>query len=365
MRCEDYLPLIEEYFDGEADERIAEQIGAHLATCADCAAVLDALSFEQEIYARYDRGLEVSPSLWSGVSAEINGGAQPRPDTTRQSFLSRLRNIVAASLAAFTLRPALVSSLALLVVSVAVGSVWLAHRHAPAGVAVATANKQQNVVATPSPTNQVQPVETGGGGESKIISDVAVAGPGPIAEAEVKRGVPRASSKPVEVETLVPDDPQKAIDYKPQLGALTKGTVNISADDHAGPDNPVEIADVNYRPDDAESAPMLDPAQKEFARHVEQTQMLLRSIKNARASDEGTVNVSYERKLSRRLLAENATLRLDAETRGDKGSKQMLDQIEPFLLDIANMSDNASREEVHSVKERMKRNEIIAALQVY
>jgi hypothetical protein len=93
--------------------------------------------------------------------------------------------------------------------------------------------------------------------------------------------------------------------------------------------------------------------------------MLLRSIKNARSEGGDTFNVAYEKKLSRRLLGENATLQLDAETRGDRETKQVLDRIEPYLLDIANMHDNASREEVRSVKERIDRKEIIAALQVY
>jgi len=113
------------------------------------------------------------------------------------------------------------------------------------------------------------------------------------------------------------------------------------------------------------NAQLLDPEQKEVARHVEQAQMLLRSIKNARAESSDTFNVAYEKKLSRKLLGENATLQLDAETRGDKDTKQVLDRIEPYLLDIANMHDNASREEVRSLRERIDRKEIIAALQVY
>src|SRR5438067_1933884 len=124
MRCEDCLPLIEEYFDGETDARTSEKMGAHLATCADCAAALDSLSFEQEIYARYDRRVEVAPSLWASVSAEIARGPQTERRDARQKFLSRLRDRIAAAL---TLRPALASTLALLVVAVAAGSLWLAH----------------------------------------------------------------------------------------------------------------------------------------------------------------------------------------------------------------------------------------------
>ena len=46
-------------------------------------------------------------------------------------------------------------------------------------------------------------------------------------------------------------------------------------------------------------------------------------------------------------------------------TKQVLDTIEPFLLDIANMRDQPSREEVRSLRERVKKTEIIASLQVY
>jgi hypothetical protein len=108
-----------------------------------------------------------------------------------------------------------------------------------------------------------------------------------------------------------------------------------------------------------------DPADKEVAQHVERTQMLLRAFKNARPAEGDTVDVAYEKNNARKLLAENATLQLDAETRGDKDTQQVLDRIEPFLLDIANLRDQPSREEVRSIKERMQKNEIIAALQVY
>ena len=115
----------------------------------------------------------------------------------------------------------------------------------------------------------------------------------------------------------------------------------------------------------AAEARLLDPEQKDVARHVERAQMLLRSIKNASAADAGDADVAYEKDLSQKLLAENATLQLEAEVKGDKETKQVLDSIEPFLLEIANMGDKPSREEVRSIGERVKQNEIVAALEVY
>jgi len=159
------------------------------------------------------------------------------------------------------------------------------------------------------------------------------------------------------VQTLV-DEP-----LTPQNASL----VVFKPDNHdAGQDSPLSV---NVAGDDrgvvTTEVRLSDPEDREVAQHVERAQMLLRSIKNARPDAGETVNLAYEKKNARRLLADNATLQLDAETRGDKETKQVLDRIEPFLLDIANLGDQPSREEVRSLKERMQKNEIIAALQVY
>src|ERR1044071_8350444 len=140
MRCVDCLPLIEEYFDGEVGERTAAEMRAHLSSCEDCSAALDALSFEQETYARYDRGLEVSPALWARVSAEIARGPLPDKGNVRRPFLSRVREGFAAALSTLGARPAFASSFALLLVGVTAGSLWFAYvrRQMPVSTAVNT-----------------------------------------------------------------------------------------------------------------------------------------------------------------------------------------------------------------------------------
>src|SRR5918999_548615 len=99
MKCVDCLPLLEEFFDGEVDDKTNGRMRDHLASCAGCAEAFDALRAEQEMFLRYDRELEVSPALWHGVRA-------------------------AAAL--FALRPALASSLALMAVGVTAGLLWQA-----------------------------------------------------------------------------------------------------------------------------------------------------------------------------------------------------------------------------------------------
>ena len=78
----------------------------------------------------------------------------------------------------------------------------------------------------------------------------------------------------------------------------------------------------------------------------------------------GTANIARKNWKAIRL-AENATLQLEAEVKGDKETQQVLGRIEPFLLEIANMGEKPSREEVRSIRERVRHNEIVAALEVY
>jgi hypothetical protein len=148
----------------------------------------------------------------------------------------------------------------------------------------------------------------------------------------------------------------------------SSNTVKIGDDDHeTRQESPLPVEPIPPAGGGGVTAEarLADPEDKEVAQHVERAQMLLRAFKNARPAEGDTVDVAYEKSHARKLLAENATLQLDAETRGDKDTQQVLDRIEPFLLDIANLRDQPSREEVRSIKERMQKNEIIAALQVY
>ncbi|HYY98935.1 MAG TPA: zf-HC2 domain-containing protein [Pyrinomonadaceae bacterium] len=365
MRCVDCLPLIEEYFDGEVEGAAAEQMSAHLSSCADCSAALDALSFEQEVYARYERGLEVTPALWARVSAEIARDAAPESRAEQRPFLTRARAGLAAWLSTLAARPALASSFALLLVGVAAGSLWLAYvrRETPTPARVAV-----NTPPAPALKATAPPSESGGGGRGSEAKPSET----PLEVATIRRGESPAESATPRGPKPPRPAPSPEEDLNSLLNAPTAqadaGIVRIKYDGHETrpEDSPafVKVGGDGVGVVTANAQP-LDPSEKEVARHVEQAQMLLRSIKNARADGGGAFNVAYERKLSRRLLSDNATLQLDADARGDKDTRQVLDRIEPYLLDIANMPDNASREEVRSMRERIDRKEIIAALQVY
>jgi hypothetical protein len=366
MRCEDCLPLIEEYFDGEVTTQTGEQLGAHLSACATCAAALDALSFEQEVYARYDRGgLEVTPDLWARVSAEIARTPVTEVPSERRPFLSRARQSFAAALGALALRPALASSLALLIVAAAAGTFWLARRQRPNVPAAEVAR------TAPAPTVVVSPPAPNVGGNdnaSTVPSPFTPNEGGAVAvayvprESETAQGMRRARPEGdanISVEQLLAES---------SAPKASPGLVPNRPDEHAGTDDIAALLGNTPAPGRniiKADARLLDPDEKDVARHVERAQMLLRSIKNVRAGEAGDTDIAYEKNLSRKLLAENATLQLEAEVRGDRETKQVLDRIEPFLLDIANMGEKPTREEVRSIRERVRSNEIVAALEVY
>ena len=69
MKCEVCLELLEEYLDGEIAAADHEQIDAHLVACSECSESFAALNAEQEMFARYDREVEVPPFLWTRVAA--------------------------------------------------------------------------------------------------------------------------------------------------------------------------------------------------------------------------------------------------------------------------------------------------------
>ena len=124
------------------------------------------------------------------------------------------------------------------------------------------------------------------------------------------------------------------------------------------------------KPSDIEASDVLssdlgvqDIEDQETAKHLEQTQNLLQSIRNVKLNDNDVaIDVSYDKALSRRLLNENIVLRRDAEMKAKYPTKMLLSDLEPLLIDIANLPDQAKPEEVRVIKDRVQKTEMVAAL---
>ncbi len=109
--------------------------------------------------------------------------------------------------------------------------------------------------------------------------------------------------------------------------------------------------------------PFLDA---ESARHIEKSQLLLRAFNNLRLAGGETVDdVAYERQAGQQLLEKNIRLRRTAEARGNLPVEDLLGSIEPILLDISNLPERPSGQEVRAIKTRIQEREMIASLQIY
>lgn len=294
MKCEVCLELLEEYLDGELPQPDHVEVGEHLIACADCSASFAELTAEQELFARYDREVEVPPFLWTRIAAhtvaESNGA--------RNGWHRRIAAIFAAPLA---------TAMVVLFLVIAVGLIYVISRQ-PAPKPVATTPKDPTLPRNGTDPNQVE--------------------------------APKSST--------IKNDP------------------NIIAS-HLKPKRRITLAINRVAPDQADvlssNLGYLDIDDLDTARHIEQSQNLLRSIRNVPVSDsDEEIDVAYDKALSRRLLNENVVLRRDAEMKAKFPTKTLLTDLEPFLIDIANLPDRARPEDVRAIKERVKKTEIVAAL---
>jgi hypothetical protein len=283
MKCEVYLNLLEEYIDGELSPDDHGQVAAHLITCASCAGRFAALTAEQELFARYDREIEVSPALWSGIAKQIVPVAE-----TSVGWRTRLAEL-------FTIRSlSFAGAVAVLLLAVTIGLFYFRKEE-----------KKQSVTYKK---------------ESLSVPEQPV-----VATTEKPKPKPR-----------------------PRIKRISKPVITT-----------IDQSDIL-------SSDLLDIDDQDTAKHIEQTQNLLRSIRNFQVSDsDEEIDVTYDKALSQRLLNENVVLRRDAEMKAKFPTKTLLADLEPFLIDIANLPDHAKPEDVRVIKERVQKTEIVAALTEY
>ena len=266
MKCEEKLALLEEYLDGELRAEDPDEVSEHLMTCASCAEAFATLTAEQELFARYDREIEVPPAVWAGIEERVVPGTE-----TSYGWWMKIAAVV--------------------VLAIGLGSVLLL-------------KKEESMIPAVEPDQQVA--------------------------------------------RFTPPKPQEETPIKPIRKPVSRTPVR---------DNPdVLSSELAY----------VDLDEQDTFHHLEQTQNLLRSFRNNTVSDgDEEIDVTYDKALSQRLLNENVVLRRDAEMKAKFPTKTLLADLEPLLIDIANLPDHARPEEVRAIKERVDKTEIVAALIEY
>ena len=312
MKCEVCLRLLEEYVDGELAEPEAASLGSHLIICADCADAFEALTAEQELYSRYDRELAIVPAMWSEIASRTVAAGRTIDSNSRFRF----REWFAQPKLKWQWGPvrAFAGALAVLLLAFVIGIVYLSVHKQPA-----TPEKTVRVVEPKPSQGQHSPLD-----------------------------VKTTNSNPS------PDNPVIA---KTRNSSTSRGKqVSIASKNRgAAEESDVLFSDVAYSAIE----------ERDTQRHIEQALNLLRAVRNIQAGEDDEIDVSFEKALARRLLNENVVLRRDAEMSGKFPAKMLLSDLEPFLIDIANLPDKPVPDDLRVLKERVLKTEIVAALQGY
>src|SRR5207244_776316 len=131
------LNRLEAYLDGEASGREAEALRSHLMSCAACEDKHEALTAENEIYARYDREISISPAIWNGVAARINAKDRQSERDSKSGLVEWLSGLFAIPSLRFTM-----PTVALVAIAVVIGlAYWKTHSQpSPSSIAVNNAN---------------------------------------------------------------------------------------------------------------------------------------------------------------------------------------------------------------------------------
>ena len=308
MKCDDCLNLLEEYIDGEAIENDAEQVHAHLITCAGCTSEFEALTTEQEVFARYDRELNITPAMWSAIQERTAVEGRLVVSTSKFNPRDWLSGLFAAPRFAM----AFSGSIAVLIAAVAIGFMYFRTHPQP--------SVPQDVVRTTTP--------------------------GPMPPPPIYNIAP-----PVHLESDVKEPTSHDV---PRVNATAKSNVVKTAS--VNDQNDVLFPEIAYS----------EIENKDTADHIAQAENLLRSIRSIHlGDDDNEIDVTYEKAMSRRLLDQNVVLRRDAETSGKFPVRSLLGDLEPFLVDIANLPDKTTPTELRAIKDRVQKTEIVAALQSY
>ena len=99
--------------------------------------------------------------------------------------------------------------------------------------------------------------------------------------------------------------------------------------------------------------------------HFEKSENLLRSFRNVRLNTpDAAAEVAYERKRAQQLVYQNMILRRQADADGNVQVASLLENLEPILLDIANLPNKPDSNAVRTIRERVERKNIVPLLQV-
>jgi anti-sigma factor RsiW len=323
--------------DGELPAEEARAVESHLADCHTCQhAREDFMLLRQQISSYHAESNLIAQrqalKKILGVEARVaSSGLRAR------GWRERVGGVFALP----RLSPALAAVVALVVFGIVIGIVVM-RRAERVEVAAnpnhgATAHANTNTVVIPTPAASTERVNVASTTQPRIVA---------TASGEKVRRAANLSARKLRDE----EARQPKIINRLKLPLTPKLSVDST-----------ELVETQL----ASLSSRIEPSDLSTSRHVEQAQQLLRSFRNARVEREPSFSdIAYEKRRSRELLYRNIVLRREAASKGNVSVESLLDNLEPILMDIANLPDRPAQEDVRSITERMRKKNIVAMLQV-
>jgi anti-sigma factor RsiW len=179
MKCEEYRLLIEDHVDGLLNDQAVLRVTSHTAGCPACATFYQELRGEQDLYARYQRDVEVTPSLWASIETRIKQERKAEP----RGLISRLRDQLAGAFSAPRLSPAFAAALVIIAIGTTVFVMSRLNSRDPVQVANNNGNglvespgaANSNAVIASSAPNKPQDgdVNVPAGGPAGVAAEIA------------------------------------------------------------------------------------------------------------------------------------------------------------------------------------------------
>jgi hypothetical protein len=99
-----------------------------------------------------------------------------------------------------------------------------------------------------------------------------------------------------------------------------------------------------------------------LADHLDRAEMLLTEISNA--SDSGAADISSVRYRAQDMVDEGRLMRQSLAKQGETATLALVDEVERFLLEVANSPEHANAAEVQSIRQRIDSGSLIFKVRI-
>jgi hypothetical protein len=99
-----------------------------------------------------------------------------------------------------------------------------------------------------------------------------------------------------------------------------------------------------------------------LADHLDRAQMLMTEISNA--GDAGAADISSARYRAQDMVDEGRLMRQTLAGQGDTATLALVDEVERFLLEVANSPDHADARQLESIRERIQAGSLLFKVRI-